>query len=149
MTSLTYLVVNGLAGLRGTQLEWFISASHASPPVGLTRLLPMLVWEFQRAAKENKLQCISPFWTFTCVTFAKIPLAKASCMAKVRVSMAGITKSGYWNHKLGHIAIVNNNMKEFLRNRELFGKPEISKQKSAGGWNIKRVAPRHFFIWYP
>lgn len=102
MTSLTYLVVNGLAGVRGTQLEWFISASQTCPPGGLTRFLPMLVGEFQRAAKENKLQCISPFQTFTCVTFAKIPLAKASCMAKLRASMGGITRvNEYWKSQIG------------------------------------------------
>ena len=42
-------------------------------------------------------------------------------------------------NKLDYIVIVNNSMKEFLENRELFGKLEMLKQRCAGGRNIKRV----------
>lgn len=150
MTSLTYLVVNGLAGLRGTQLEWFISASHACPPVGLTRLLPMLVWEFQRVAKENKLQCISPFQTFTCVTFAKTPLPKASGMAKFRVNMGRITQE--WILEVTNWAILQQwtttwknfwEIESSLENLRYQGRNLLEDEISRGSH-----FQRHFFSWY-
>lgn len=36
-------------------------------------------------------------------------------------------------NKLDHIVIVKNSIKEFLENRELFGKLAIFKQRWAGG----------------
>ena len=63
-------------------------------------------------------------------------MAKASQpIHKLRVSTGGIILE--WMQevmdKLDHIVIINNSMKEFLENRELFGKLEVLKQRCARG----------------
>lgn len=67
------------------------------------------------------------------MTFASIPLAKASCLTELGVSMDGTIQEWMWEimNKLGHAVIVNS-MEKFLEDRDSFGELEILKQRFAG-----------------
>ena len=75
----------------------------------------------------------NPFLSLCLHHIAKIPLAKSSCMAKLRVRVAGIIQQRMQEviNKLRHTAIVNNSLEPLL-----FGKPETLKQTKIF-WGMK------------
>lgn len=95
---------------------------------------------------------LKPFPSLSCITFVKIPLAKASWLPSSELVWEGLSE---WTqevmNKLGHIATVNNNMDKSLGKQTALWKTWNIEAEIC--WQMKyqegHTCKKHFFILEP